>query len=135
MLVDQPLNEAAMNEAANVLFDYTDFTSFSKTGTQVKTNLCTVTKAEWTRSGTELVFEITANRFLRNMVRAVVGTLVDVGLGKSTVQDVRTIIEEQNRSAAGTSVPAHGLYLVRIDYPENITETLNTQWHKLPARR
>ena len=97
--------------------------------------MCTITHAEWTQNGTELLFEITANRFLRNMVRAIVGTLVDVGLGKSSPQDVRTIIEQKNRSAAGTSVPAHGLYLVRVDYPQSITEKLNQAWQQLPEKR
>lgn len=134
-LIDQPLDVSAMNEAANVLFDYSDFTSFSKVGTQVKTNLCEIMQAEWLEGDGELIFVVKANRFLRNMVRAIVGTLVDVGLGKSTVEDVRNIIEEQNRSAAGTSVPAHGLYLVRVDYPQNIMERNQPQWQQLQAKR
>ena len=92
-----------MNEAARVLFDYTDFTSFSKLHTDVKTNNCRIMYAEWTRvSGTEWVFTIKADRFLRNMVRAVVGTLVEVGRGKMTLDGFRKVIENKDRCSAGT---------------------------------
>lgn len=129
-LVDRPLGVAAMNKAAAVFLHVTDFTSFSKTGTQVKTNNCDVRHAEWQQHDDELIFTVTADRFLRNMVRAMVGTLVDVGLGKSTPAEVRQILEAKNRGAAGTSVPAHGLYLTEVRYPAHIEQQL-----KKPCRR
>lgn len=106
-----------MNEAATLLFEYDDFQCFSKSNTDVKTYLCEITQAEWKYEHDKLVFTITANRFLRNMVRAVVGTLLDVGLGKISKEDVKNIIESKNRSKAGFSVPAHALYLNSIVYP------------------
>lgn len=112
-----PLDVDKMNEAAKVLFDYIDFKCFSKTNTDVKTFNCKITEARWEQHGNKLVFHISADRFLRNMVRAIVGTLVEVGLGKSTVQDVRNIIESRDRNKAGFSVPAHGLYLTKVIYP------------------
>lgn len=112
-----PLDVDKMNEAAQVLFDYIDFKCFSKTHTDVKTFNCKITEAHWEQHGNKLVFHISADRFLRNMVRAIVGTLVEVGLGKSTVQDVRNIIESRDRNKAGFSVPAHGLYLTKVIYP------------------
>lgn len=113
-----------MNEAAKVIMEYTDFTSFSKVNTDTKTNDCTVTKAEWRPVGTssltgeadQWVFEITANRFLRNMVRAIVGTLLEVGRGRLTIDDVRRIIEKKDRCSAGESVPGNALFLVDIEY-------------------
>lgn len=111
------LDVEKMNEAAKVLFDYTDFKCFSKTHTDVKTFNCKIMQAEWEQHGTRLVFTISADRFLRNMVRAIVGTLVNVGLGKITTDDVRAIIESRDRGLAGFSVPAHGLYLTKVIYP------------------
>ena len=107
-----------MNKAAEILFDYTDFTSFSKTGTQVKTNNCKIYFTEWRINDNLLIFKIKADRFLRNMVRAIVGTLLDVGKGKLSIEDFRKIIESKNRSNAGLSVPAHGLFLTEIEYPK-----------------
>jgi tRNA pseudouridine38-40 synthase len=107
-----------MNEAANLLLTYSDFTSFSKVNTQVKTNICKIEKAHWQEEGQLLVFQITADRFLRNMVRAIVGTLIDVGKEKISIQDFRTIIDSKNRSNAGFSVPAKGLYLTDVIYPD-----------------
>lgn len=115
----------AMNRAATLLTDVSDFTSFSKLHTDVKTNICRVSQAVWRRplpgefapAGAEWVFEITADRFLRNMVRAVVGTLVDVGRGKLTLDGFRRIIDARDRCAAGTSMPATPLFLHRILYP------------------
>jgi tRNA pseudouridine38-40 synthase len=101
-----------MNKAAAVLKEYRDFTSFSKLHTQVKTNNCELMAAAWEQNGHLLVFTIKADRFLRNMVRAIVGTVVDVGRGKITLDEFRQIIEAKDRSEAGLSVPAHGLYLV-----------------------
>lgn len=110
-----------MNEAARVLFDYTDFTSFSKLHTDVKTNNCKIMHAEWTQvNEAEWVFTIQADRFLRNMVRAVVGTLIEVGRGKMTVEDFRRVIEDKDRGRAGSSVPGHALFLVDVGYPEDI---------------
>jgi len=110
-----------MNEAAAVLPDYTDFTSFSKLHTDVKTNNCTIHHARWTQlSPDKWMFSIEADRFLRNMVRAVVGTLFEVGSGKISIDDFRKIIEAKDRCKAGTSVPAKGLFLVDIRYPDDI---------------
>jgi tRNA pseudouridine38-40 synthase len=105
-----------MNESANLLLEYTDFQTFSKVKTDVYTYNCDVTEAIWKQNGKELTFYISANRFLRNMVRAIVGTLVDVGLGKITKEDFRQIIESKSRSNAGLSVPAKGLFLTKIKY-------------------
>lgn len=109
-----------MNEAASILKYYNDFTSFSKLHTDVKTNLCKIFTAEWHKKDTSLVFTIKADRFLRDMVRAIVGTLILAGRGKIGIDDFRTIIESKNRSAAGPSAPAHGLFLTEIEYPELI---------------
>lgn len=106
-----------MNEAARQLLKYSDFTSFSKLHTDVKTNNCRITYAQWEPQGEQWVFTITADRFLRNMVRAVVGTLVDVGMHKISVDDFSRIIERRDRCAAGTSMPAHALFLWDITYP------------------
>lgn len=115
------LDYTLMNEAARTLFDYNDFTSFSKLHTDVKTNICHVTHAEWTREDeTTWVFTIRADRFLRNMVRAIVGTLLEVGRGKLTTDGFKKIIEQQDRCKAGTSVPGHALFLVNVEYPEDI---------------
>ncbi|MBQ8673425.1 MAG: tRNA pseudouridine(38-40) synthase TruA [Bacteroides sp.] len=110
-----------MNEAATTLMDYTDFTSFSKLHTDVKTNNCRITHAQWTAVDDDTwVFTIRADRFLRNMVRAVVGTLLEVGRGKLTPEGFRRVIEQRDRCKAGTSVPGHALYLVDVAYPETI---------------
>ncbi|MEZ4720728.1 MAG: tRNA pseudouridine(38-40) synthase TruA [Flavobacteriales bacterium] len=116
----EPLDMDAMNVACRNLMEYEDFTSFSKLHTDTETNLCNVTKAEWIRTEIGLKFEISANRFLRNMVRAIVGTMIEVGRGKLTLEDFRKIIEAQDRSTAGFSAPAHGLYLIDIGYPEGL---------------
>ena len=115
-----PLNVALMNEAAHILYYYTDFQCFSKTHTDVKTFLCKVYQAYWQQIGHELVFTITADRFLRNMVRAIVGTLIEVGKERLSLTDFEDIIIGKNRSKAGASVPACGLFLTRIEYPEDI---------------
>ncbi len=111
----------AMNRAAARLYEYSDFTSFSKLHTDVKTNLCRVTLAEWTQvDDVTWMFTIRADRFLRNMVRAVVGTLLEVGRGKLTVEGFCRIIEQKDRCSAGTSVPGNALFLVDVTYPEDI---------------
>ncbi|MDE6878772.1 MAG: tRNA pseudouridine(38-40) synthase TruA [Odoribacter sp.] len=109
-----------MNEACQVLFEYRDFTSFSKLHTDVKTNNCIIMDAHWKDTEKQLVFTIKADRFLRNMVRAIVGTMVEIGQGKLTLADFRRIIESRNRCNAGTSVPGHALFLCHVDY-ENDT--------------
>lgn len=116
-LVTFPLDFARMNEAASRLLDFEDFTSFSKVNTDTKTNLCNVTEARWTQEGENTWrFTITANRFLRNMVRAIVGTLIEVGRGRMTVDEFCQVIEQKNRCSAGDSVPGHALFLVDISY-------------------
>ena len=116
----QPLDVEQMNKAASILLEYEDFECFSKAHTDVKTFLCTISKAVWEKSETGLVFTITANRFLRNMVRAIVGTLIEIGLGKKNIQEMHTVIESKNRSLAGYSVPAEVLFLTHIEYPNSI---------------
>lgn len=116
-LVTFPLDFARMNEAASRLPDFDDFTSFSKVNTDTKTNLCNVTEARWTQEGENTWrFTITANRFLRNMVRAIVGTLIEVGRGRMTVDEFCQVIEQRNRCSAGDSVPGHALFLVDVSY-------------------
>ena len=114
--VYEKLNVDAMNIAASFLIGNKDFTSFSKLHTNVKHNFCDVKVAYWEQQGELLVFTITANRFLRNMVRAIVGTLLMVGKGKISVDDFIEIIQEKNRSKAGMSAPAHALFLEKITY-------------------
>lgn len=114
------LDVGLMQQAAAMLLKVSDFSSFCKQGSDVKTNVCTVTCAEWTKEGDTLVFTIRSNRFLRDMVRSIVGTLVDVGRGKTSLSEFSSIIEQRDRGAAGTSAPACGLMLVDVEYPEDI---------------
>ena len=117
------LDFGRMNEAAAVLAEYTDFTSFSKVNTDTRTNDCRVMKACWVElSPGEWRFEIQADRFLRNMVRAIVGTLVEVGRGRLTVEDFRSVIERKDRCCAGESMPGNALFLTDIAYPERCFE-------------
>jgi tRNA pseudouridine38-40 synthase len=109
-----------MSEASGILPSYNDFTSFARLHADANNNLCNVIRADWNRQGEYLVFSIKANRFLRNMVRAIVGTLADVGSGKITVDDFRQIIELKDRSRAGQSAPPQGLFLTHIEYPDDI---------------
>ncbi|MCB0800280.1 MAG: tRNA pseudouridine(38-40) synthase TruA [Bacteroidales bacterium] len=109
-----------MNEAAAILMNHNDFTSFSRLHGSNKTNFCRVTAARWTEEKGRLVFNITADRFLRNMVRAIVGTLIPVGRGKLSVADFEGVIDGKNRGLAGQSAPAHGLSLTGIEYPPEI---------------
>jgi tRNA pseudouridine38-40 synthase len=111
-----PLDTDLMNTAAEMLLGEHDFTSFSKLHTQTATNICNVTYAHWERTGDELVFTIKANRFLRNMVRAIAGTLIDVGRGKTTLDDLQRIIDSKDRCSAGTSLPAKALFLTEVEY-------------------
>jgi tRNA pseudouridine38-40 synthase len=112
----QELDIDLMNEAAMLLFNHIDFQCFSKVNTDVGTFDCTIFEANWKQNNNRLVFTISANRFLRNMVRSIVGTLVNVGLHKITLDDFNSIIVDKNRDKAGFSVPAHGLYLTEIEY-------------------
>ena len=105
-----------MNKACKILFEYTDFECFSKVNTDVNTFNCKIYEAHWQQNENELIFTISADRFLRNMVRAIVGTMIYIGLEKITLKDFRTIIESKDRNQAGFSVPAHGLYLTKIEY-------------------
>ena len=115
------LDFEAMNEAAQLLIGKQDFASFCRTNTDVKTTICDLTRAEWRELGNgHAVFTITADRFLRNMVRAVVGTLFEVGRGKMTKEQFAEVITQHNRCAAGDSAPAEGLFLVQIDYPQEL---------------
>ena len=109
-----------MNQAATVMLDHDDFKCFSKSRTDVKTYLCDIQQAYWEQNGSDMVFFIQANRFLRNMVRAIVGTLIEVGLKKISIDDFRSILQSRDRSKAGYSVPAHGLYLEKVYYPKHI---------------
>lgn len=112
-----PLDFVKMNEAANLLMGYDDFSAFCKSHADVKTMICHVTAAEWHKiSETSWYFEITANRFLRNMVRAVVGTLIDVGRGRLSIDEFRKVVEGRQRTEAGESMPAHALFLEDIRY-------------------
>ena len=114
------LNIELMNKACDLLYNYTDFTSFSKLHTDVKTNNCKITEAFWSQEEHKIKFTITADRFLRNMVRAIVGTSLEVGKGKLSLDDFIQIIESKSRSEAGVSVPAQGLFLTNITYDKSI---------------
>jgi tRNA pseudouridine38-40 synthase len=114
------LNIELMNKASSQLLNYTDFSCFSKSNTDTHTNDCDVTFANWEIKENCIVFTITANRFLRNMVRAIVGTMLEIGQEKITPDQLDTIINSKNRSEAGTSAPAHGLYLTQVIYPKEV---------------
>ena len=123
-----PLDIPKMNQACQILINHNDFECFSKTNTDVRTFNCKIFEAHWTmgaaeqdgakQEGNKLVFTITADRFLRNMVRAIVGTMLNIGTNKISLSDFKKIIESKDRSQAGFSVPAHGLYLTKIEYPD-----------------
>lgn len=114
------LDVEKMNAAAQMLLGERDFACFCKSHAANRTNICTVTEAYWQEDSDFLIFRITANRFLRNMVRAIVGTLVDIGRGRHGVEEMQRILASGNRSDAGTSAPAQGLYLSRVIYPQQI---------------
>lgn len=114
------LDIKAMNSACKILLNYNDFQCFSKSNTDVKTYNCTIKEARWECVENELHFRISADRFLRNMVRAIVGTMIEIGTGKISVTDLHDIIKSKDRSRAGYSVPAHGLYLTKVQYPKGI---------------
>jgi len=121
--VYQLTNFGEMSRATSLLLDYDDFTSFSKLHTDVKDNICKIYQASWVKQGDMLIFSIRANRFLRNMVRAIVGSLVDVGTGKKSVDQFRQIIEGKNRADAGFSVPGNALFLTDVSYPDEIFQS------------
>ena len=116
----RPLDVDLMNKAAEKLLGEQDFESFSRVKTEVNTFICTIKEARWEKLNDSLVFHVTANRFLRGMVRALVGTLIEVGLGKLSVADFVSIIESKDRRSAGRAVPPHGLYLTRVVYPDSV---------------
>ena len=116
----RPLDVNRMNEASRILRGYKDFECFSRLHSDVKTFLCQISYAQWTQTENHLEFKITAVRFLRNMVRAIVGTMLDVGIYKTSLDEFKNIIESKDRSNAGASAPAKGLYLTEILYPNSI---------------
>jgi tRNA pseudouridine38-40 synthase len=122
-LRDKP-DIALMNAAAKIMMEYIDFSCFSKSNTQTFTNNCKISRAEWVEHERGIVFHISADRFLRNMVRAIVGTLMEIGRKEMTPESIRKIIESKNRSNAGTSVPACGLYLTEVKYPYLLGSTI-----------
>lgn len=119
-LIHQKPDISLMNDAANILLNHKDFQCFSRSNTDVKTYYCSINKAYWKEENDQLIFTISADRFLRNMVRAIVGTLLNVGFGKTSLQQFEEIIESKERSKAGASAPAHGLFLTEIKYPKTI---------------
>ena len=119
-LVKQVLDIDKMKEACNVLLSYKNFKCFSRSNTDVKTYNCDIMLANWQEKDNQLIFTIKADRFLRNMVRAIVGTMLQIGLGKLEVEGLHHIIKSQDRGQAGPSAPAHALYLTEVEYPKNI---------------
>jgi tRNA pseudouridine38-40 synthase len=109
-----------MQEAAQVLLTYTDFQCFSRVKTDVKTYLCNITEARFEYNNHAVIFHVSANRFLRNMVRAIVGTLLEIGYGKTSIAQMHEIIASKNRDKAGASAPARGLYLTKVEYPQQL---------------
>ncbi|WP_121665650.1 tRNA pseudouridine(38-40) synthase TruA [Mesonia aquimarina] len=118
--VKKSLDVDLMNEASKILLDYRDFKCFSKSKTDVKTYNCKIEKAFWEQKEHQLIFTIKADRFLRNMVRAIVGTLIEIGLKKISLDDFRLILESRDRGKAGKSVDAKGLFLTEVEYPNTI---------------
>ena len=119
-LNNKKLNVVKMNEAAKILLTFSNFKCFSRSNTGVKTYDCKITEAKWGVENEKLIFHISADRFLRNMVRAIVGTLLNVGMGKTSIEDFKNIIKSKDRSNAGTSAPAQGLFLTEVMYPKHI---------------
>lgn len=117
---NMPLEVDAMNKACNLLLGEKDFGCFCKSNADNVTDICTVFEAFWKPKDNLLLFNISANRFLRNMVRAIVGTLLEVGQGRMSLSDFQAVLDSGDRSAAGRSVPAHGLYLTAVEYPQEI---------------
>jgi tRNA pseudouridine38-40 synthase len=111
------LDVELMNEAAKALMEYTDFTSFSKRNTQVHTYECAITQSSWVREDNKLVYNVISNRFLRGMVKGLVGTMLQVGRGKLTIDQFKAVIEAKDVTQADFAVPSHGLFLVQVKYP------------------
>ena len=111
------LNLEAMQEAASLLTQYTDFSSFSKRNSQVKTHQCKIMRSEWVNADEELTYHVQANRFLRGMVRGLTGTMLKVGTGKTSLTEFKDIIESLDATRANFAVPGHGLFLVKVEYP------------------
>jgi len=118
--VKHKLDIEAMNSEAGYMLKHADFECFSKSNTDVKTYRCKVTEAYWEKKENRLVFHITADRFLRNMVRAVVGTLLEIGMGKVKTGHMQSVLDSKDRGEAGASVPAKGLYLAKVVYPKSV---------------
>jgi tRNA pseudouridine38-40 synthase len=123
-LYPYPLDLAALQEAARVLMEYQDFTSFSKRNTQVKSFVCTIERSEWSAGGQGLVYQVKANRFLRGMVRGLVGTMLKLGRGQITINELRRIIEAKDCTKADFSTPAQGLFLTAVSYPDELAGLL-----------
>lgn len=119
-LMEKPLDLDAMEKATRILLGKQDFKCFSRSKTDVKTYICDIRHALWITDENYLIFSISADRFLRNMVRAIVGTLLDIGLGKMNVKQLESVLKSRSRSNAGPSVPGHGLYLTAVRYPQSI---------------
>ncbi|MCW5519293.1 tRNA pseudouridine(38-40) synthase TruA [Aureitalea sp. L0-47] len=119
-LLHTPPDMELMNKASALLLGHQDFQCFSRSNTDVKTYYCDVRTATWEKKGDRLIFTIEADRFLRNMVRAVVGTLLDIGWGKTNLEHLEEILRSKDRSKAGASAPAHGLFLTKVEYPKTI---------------
>ena len=119
-LINKKLNIDLMNEAAKILLTFTNFKCFSRSNSDVRTYNCDISSAVWKQENQQLIFYITADRFLRNMVRAIVGTLLEVGTGKKTIEEFKKIIQSEDRRNAGPSAPAHGLFLTQVSYPKKI---------------
>ena len=109
-----------MNEACLIMMNYSNFESFSRTNSDVKTFICYLSEASWTEAKDFIYFKISSDRFLRNMVRAIVGTMIDVGVKKTTLLEFDQIIQSKDRTKAGASAPSRGLYLTQIDYNNSI---------------
>lgn len=119
-IINKKLNVVKMNEASEILLTYTNFKSFSRSKTDVRTFDCKIYEAQWELNDNLLIFKISADRFLRNMVRAIVGTILTVGEEKLSIADFKKIIESKNRSKAGASAPPQGLFLTQVSYPKSI---------------
>tara|TARA_Y100000739_G_scaffold45251_1_gene34874 strand:- start:9667 stop:10413 length:747 start_codon:yes stop_codon:yes gene_type:complete len=119
-LIQQDLNIEKMKQALLIIQDYENFEAFSKSNTDVKTYLCNIMSCSLVKKENIIIFKIKANRFLRNMVRAIMGTIVEIGLEKISLEELHTILKSKDRSKAGPSMPAHALFLTNIEYPSNI---------------
>lgn len=119
-LITTKLAVEKMNEAVEILKTQTNFKCFSRSNSDVRTYNCNIMQAGWKQTGQLLVFQITADRFLRNMVRAIVGTLIEIGKGKMTLEEFKQVIDSENRCNAGPSAPAQGLFLTQVTYPKTI---------------